>query len=286
MTIAERHAAIAFLVTTHSRNEKYIPLVRNLLDTFWSEHPTCFFLTDGALPLLEDIVSFPGLGWVELLCAGLSHIKRKRPWTKHVFHMLEDHCPLRRCDGKRLDRMFDIVLRHDLDAVAFPTYSWPWDETDATNFSDGLVRTWRRVETLQLEGEPLAVVPGDFFRYFQVQPTLWRLDYLEAACSYAMAQGISDAWSFEAMRWPQAGQHYVSRYDWPSVHHGFITQGKVNPTAIVYLDRKHAPRQHRALVREAVGIESPILFDSIQMLVRTKRFIRRSLGGVKNRIKV
>lgn len=281
---AERHGATALIVTGHSRTEKYMPLVRNLLDTFWDEHPPCFFLTDGASQLSEDVLSFPGLTWVELFVAGLARIRQQRPWTKHVFHMLEDHCPLRRCDGDRLDRIFSIAAQHDLDAVAFPTYSWPWSETDATDFPDGLVRTWRRVETLQLESELLAVVPPDFFRYFQVQPTLWRLDYLEEACSYAMAQGITDAWSFEAMRWPHARCHYVSRYDWPTVHHGFLVQGKLNPAAIAYLDRKRAECSHRALVREAIGIESPMLFDSIQMLIRTKRLIRCGLTGVKNRV--
>jgi hypothetical protein len=280
----EQDGTIAFIVTSHKGTEKYIPLVRNLLGTFWNEHPPCFFLTDGASQPSEDVLSFPGSTWIELFAAGLARIRQQRPSTKHVFHMLEDHCPLRRCDGGRLDRIFDIASRHDLDAVAFPTYSWPWNQTDTTNFPDGLVRTWRRVETLQVEGELLAAVPPDFFRYFQVQPTLWRLDYLEAACSYAMAQGIGDAWSFEAMRWPQAGRHYVSRYDWPTVHHGFLAQGKLNPAAIIYLDRKRAQRLHRVLVREAIGIESPILFDSIQMLIRTKQLIRRGLADVKNRV--
>jgi hypothetical protein len=281
---AARQDDIAYIVTCHSRTEKYIPLVRNLVDTFWPGHPPRFFLTDGVLQQSADVFSFPRLTWVELLLTGLARIKQQRPQTKRVFHMLEDHCPLRRCDGDRLDRIFSIATRHDLDAVAFPTYSWPWDETDLTEHPDGLVRTWRHRETFEFDGELLAVVPHDFFRYFQVQPTLWRVDYLQAACTYARMQGISDAWAFEAMRWPQAGRHYVSRYDWPTVHHGFLVQGKINPAAIAYLDRKGGQRSYRALVREAIGVESPLLFDSLQMLIRTKRLIRHGLAGVKKRV--
>lgn len=284
MTAVEGKDAIIFLVTSHSRTEKYIPLVRNLLDVFWRDHPPCCFLTDGTLQRSADVLSFPGLNWVELLSAGLARVRQERPQAKYIFHMLEDHCPLRHCDGDRLDRIIGIAARRHLDAVSFPTYSWPWNETNSTEHPDGLVRTWRRKETREFDGELLAAVPHDFFRFFQVQPTLWRFDYLQAACTYARTQGISDVWAFEAMRWPEAGRHYVSRYDWPTVHHGFLVQGRLNPAAIAYLDRKGAERSHRALVREAIGIESPLLFNSLQMLIRTKRRIRSSLAGVKKRV--
>jgi len=277
----ERDGTVALIVTTYSRTEKYIPLVRALLDTFWREHPFLTFLTDGDTQPAADVMSIPGLTWVELLSAGLARIKQERPRTTHVFHMLEDHCPLRCCDGERLDRIFAIARRHDFDSVTFPTYHWPWHETESTIYPDGLVRTWRRIETIRLEGEVLAAVPFDFFRYFQVQPTLWRLDYFEAACRHAKAQGIAGAWSFEAMRWPNAGRHYVSAYDWPSVHHGFLAQGKLNPAAIVYLDRKRASQVHRSFVREAIGVESPLLFDTIQMCRCAKDLIHDSLIDVK-----
>ena len=280
----ERCGSIALIVTAHKRTEKYIPLVRTLLDTFWPEHPSRSFLTDGVSQPANDVCSFPGLTWAELLSAGLARLKKEQPRIRYVFHMLEDHCPLRRCDGERLDHVFAIANRHELDAVAFPTYSWPWNQIESTKYPDGLVRTWRRKEILELDGETLAVVPRDFFRYFQVQPTLWRFDYLEAACAHASAHGIADAWTFEAMRWPQAGRHYVSSYNWPTVHHGFLAQGRLNPAAILYLDRERAAISHRVLVREAIGVESPILFDSIQMLLRTQRRIRRGLAVVKGRV--
>jgi hypothetical protein len=286
MNSSAPNGAIAFLVTCHSRTEKYIPLVRDLLATFWPEHPPCCFLTDGTTQAAGDAWSFPDAAWVALLQAGLARIGQEQPQTQYVLHMLEDHCPLRRCDAERLARIFAIAEREDFAAVSFPTYAWPWDETDMTEHPDGLVRTWRRKETRELDGELFAAVPRDFFRYFQVQPTLWRLDYLQAACAYAQAEGIGDVWAFEAMRWPKAEPHFVSGYDWPTVHHGFLAQGRLNPAAIAYLDRKQAAALHRALVGEAIGIESPLLFDSLQTLSRTKSLIRRGLAGMKRRVTV
>jgi hypothetical protein len=284
MNSAAPKDAVTFLVTSHSRTEKYIALVRDLLAAFWPEHPRCCFLTDGATLAGEDVWSFPGLAWAALLQAGLDRIKRELPGTRYVLHMLEDHCPLRLCDAERLARIFAIAARENFAAVSFPTYAWPWHETDATEHPDGLIRTWRRKETRELDGELFAVVPRDFFRYFQVQPTLWRLDYLQAVCAQAQAGHISDVWAFEAMRWPKAEPHYVSRYEWPTVHHGFLAQGRLNPAAIAYLDRKRAAGPHRMLVREAIGIESPLLFDSIQTLARTKGVISRGLAGMKRRV--
>lgn len=129
MTSLSQDGTIAFLVTSHSRTEEYIPLVGNLLDTFWSEHPPRYFLTDGVSQASGNVLSFPGLTWIALFSAGLGRIKRERPQTRYVFHMLEDHCPLRPCDGNRLDRIFEIAAGNDLDAVSFPTYPWPWNET-------------------------------------------------------------------------------------------------------------------------------------------------------------
>lgn len=279
MDVLRRSVFLA--VTAHSRTEKYIPLVRNLMDTFWSSHPHRYFLTDGISQSATDVISLSGLNWVELAFGGLARINQKYPHATHVFLMLEDHCPLRACDGARLERIFDIAIREKLPAVAFPTYSWPWYDTESRDYSDGLVRTWRRQEIIERGGEMFAVVPRDFFRYFQVQPTLWRLDYLQAVLDCALTQGLRDAWSFEAMRWPQALPHYVSQYNWPTVHHGFLEQGKLNRVAIDYLDRRRAMDVHRALVREAIGLGSPVLFGSLQFLAHAKLRIRRGLGRVK-----
>lgn len=268
-------------VTAHSRTEKYIPLVRNLIDTFWRSHPPRYFLTDGASQSENDVVSFPRLNWVELAAAGLAQLKHRHPQATHVFLMLEDHCPLRSCDERRLEEIFAIASREKMSAIAFPTYSWPWQETESRSFADGFVRTWRRKETIVRDGELFAVVPRDFFRYFQVQPTLWRFDYLQAACDYALTRGIADAWNFEAMRWTQAMPHYVSQYNWPTVHHGFLEQGKLNRAAIAYLDRCTAIGAHRMLIREAIGFESPLLFDSLQFLTRAKGHIRGGLSRMK-----
>ena len=126
-------------------------------------------------------------------------------------------------------------------------------------YPDGLVRTWRKIEIANFSGNTFAVVPRDFFRYFQLQPTLWRLEYLERVCVAAIAAKKRDPWRFETLRFQDAEQHYISTYDWPTVHHGFLVQGSVNPAAVHYADRAACLRLRRQLIEEVVGVNSEML---------------------------
>ena len=127
-------------------------------------------------------------------------------------------------------------------------------------YPDGLVRGWRKVNVCQIGGEQFAVVPRDFFRYFQVQPTIWNIDYLIRACTVAFDSGIRNVWEFEAMQWDGAAQHYVANYHWPTVHHGFLASGKVNPSAITYMDKVIGAELYIQLIRDLIGIGSPMLY--------------------------
>ena len=282
MSVEQRHD-VCFVVSCHAGTEKYIPMVRSLLAAFWPEHPASCFVTDGATQPAEDVWSFPAKAWVELLQAGLARIAQERPQTKYVLHMLEDHCPLRRCDARRLAHIFAIAAREDFAAASFPTYAWPWHETDPTEHPDGLIRTWRRKETREFDGELFAAVPRDFFRYFQVQPTLWRLDYLQAACANALAKRIGDAWASRRC----AGQGPSNTTSRATAGQPFITASSRKEKSM----RRLSPIGSQARPRIASHPcprhdwdRSPMLFDLIQMLISAKRVLPRTLARVKKRM--
>ena len=229
--------AAAVLISTHKVAARYVPLVRLALRAFWPEAPPIRFISDGGIEPADDVYIEPEPRFVPLMLCGLARLQVEFPNVRHVFHMLEDHCPLRRCDGERISALLSIVRDRDLAAVSFPTYSWPWNKTEYIDYPDGKVRTWRRIDTVEIDGEAFARVPRNFFRYFQVQPTIWRIPYLVNACDEARAAGVFDPWGFEAMQFPNSDQHYVSQYNWPTVHHGFLAKGVVNLKAIDFVDR-------------------------------------------------
>jgi hypothetical protein len=266
------------LVSTHSKAARYLPMVRSAIDRFWADRPPVRFLTDGGVEHAADVYIEPEADFVPLLIRGLSRIRGEFPNATHIVHMLEDHCPLRECDADRISAVVSIAIDQDLAAVCFPTYRWPWNDTATAEYPDGLVRTWRRVDTLDIAGEILGRVPRDFFRYFQIQPTVWRLKYLEDACAAAMAAGVLNPWEFEALQLPISEQHYVSEYNWPTVHHGFLVQGKINPASIDFVDSSaNATIRHR-LIKELVGTRSETVF-------KFQRVASRYIQGFRRRIR-
>jgi hypothetical protein len=251
--------AVAMLVSTHRRAAHYVPLIREAMAALCPVPWPVVFLTDSGLEPQSDTFVEGDAEFSRLLMQGLTRLRALYPAVTHVFYMLEDHCPLRHCDTNRLLRVCEVAAEHDLAAVSFPTYKWPWEEVESKAYPDGLVRTWHNIEIASFFGERFAVVPRDFFRYFQLQPTLWRLEYLERVCAAAIAAGKGDPWRFETLRFQDAEQHYISSYDWPTVHHGFLVQGSVNLAAVHYADRGARLRLRQQLIKEVVGVKSEML---------------------------
>ncbi len=251
---------VVMLVSTHRQAAHYVPLIREALAALCPVPWPVVFLTDGGLEPQSDTLVEGNAEFARLLMRGLRRLRAMYPAVSRVFYMIEDHCPLRHCETDRLLRVCEVAAEHDLAAVSFPTYKWPWGEVESQAYPDGFVRTWRKIEIANFSRERFAVVPRDFFRYFQLQPTLWRLEYLERVCAAAIAAGNVDPWRFEALRFQHAEQHYISSYDWPTVHHGFLVQGSVNRAAVQYADRRASLRLRRQLIKEVVGINSEVLW--------------------------
>lgn len=273
--------ATAVLVTSHRKAAHYLPLVREALDAFWPNRPPVRFISDGGVEPAADVFLEPEPRFVPLLANGLARLRAEFPDVTHIIHMLDDHCPLRPCDFDRISAVVSNAIEQDLAAVSFPTYSWPWDNTETTEYADGLVRTWRRIDTVKIAGETFARVPMDFFRYFQVQPTIWRVSYLDNACAVACAAGVFDPWGFEALRLPSSEQHYISRYSWPTVHHGFLAKGAINPAAIDYVDKSAGHSIRHRFIRDAVGIDSEAIYHLHQLRRLASRYVSRVMEMLK-----
>jgi len=262
------------LVSTFSRMKKYAPAIEAAMDCCWPHHPSIYFIGDCKIVEVKNQLCFFNACWTEILLRGLLALTKKHAGITHVFHMLDDHCPLRPCNTEAISAYLEIARSRDLAVVSFPTYEWPWTQTEQTDYPDGLIRMWRKVEVDIVDGRRLAIVPRDFFRYFQVQPAWWNINYLVEACRTALDKGIRDPWAFEAMRWTEASPHYLAEYNWPSVHHGFMAAGKVNHSAISYISGTAAAKLKAQLIRDTIGI-------NIMAVYRTQRWFIKKSNGVR-----
>jgi hypothetical protein len=271
------------LVSTFGRMKKYAAPIEDAIHCCWPQHPSICFIGDCELLGVNKQFCFFDACWTEILLWSLLRMRKERSGIKYVFHMLDDHCPLRPCDTEAISAYLEIANGHDLPVISFPTYEWPWDQTEHTAYPDHLVRTWRKVEVDIMDGRRLAIVPRDFFRYFQVQPAWWNSEYLVEACEIALDKGIRDPWAFEAMRWERASQHYVAGYNWPNVHHGFMAAGKINHAAISYMSRSAAAKLHTQLIQDAVGINSLALYRMQRWANTTGDYARRIGNAIRHR---
>lgn len=238
------------LVSTHKGAAHFVPAIRATLAQSWPNHPHLRFVTDGGATG-DDVLRANTSAYVPLMLEALSAVRLQFPDATHIFHMLEDHCPLRACDHVHILQTLRLCVRNQLASVCFVTYEWPWSasKVDLVDYAERLGLP--HVDTVEMDGIRLGVVPKTFFRYFQVQPAIWRIDYLEKTLRSAVAANVIDPWAFEAFRWDGAEQHYVSQYPWPTVHHGFLVKGNVNLTAIDFADRHLAKDLRRVLRLDA-----------------------------------
>lgn len=268
-----------FVVVTPTYNAvaKYFSRVFSLFDLFWPNHPEVLILWEDEKLDTKDAAFQKADPWLVSLHRGLLSLKSSKPHVTHVFMLLDDHYPLRACDERRLAAEFRLIATNQLACVSFVTYTWPWNSTEHVEYSDGMIRTWRQIDIVRFDDCELARVPLNFFRYFQLQPSLWEIDYLIDVCREALEKKCLDPWSFESFVYSSPRQHYVSRYPWPSVHHGFLEKGKINLDAISFIQMPQGRKFRSFLLKEALGFDSILRFRINRFLSWGKATLARRL---------
>jgi hypothetical protein len=262
------NSSYIIVTPTYHRVAKYCNLILHLLDAFWPNHPSVIFLSDHDGLSVDNIFVKPTSNWLDIFYNGLVAIKSSNPEITHVFLLLDDHYPLRHCDEDLISAIYAATVNNELACVSYVTYAWPWSITEKIDYPDGMIRTWRKIDIAGFDNCEMARVPAKFFRYFQLQPSFWQLDYLIDICREAYEKQCFDPWRFESFAYSKPRQHYISRYKWPSVHHGFLSQGKINPEAIDFIQMPEGRGVRRLLLKEAIGLDSIVAFRLLRYLQR------------------
>lgn len=247
------------VTTTFSKREKYCDKLSPVLNAFWPGHPEVHFLTDRGKINHDNVIVLDSESWTRILLEGLKKLRLNYPSVRIIFLMIEDHYPLRSCDVRQLQKVFEAVLNHHLKCVVFPTYPWPWSRTSDIVLPGNKVMCWPKIDTVRFDDCLMARIPPNFFRYNQIQPAFWDIDYLIYLCDDALSRHVHDAWSFEALDVPKKEQHYVSAYQWPSVPNGFLQKGRVRKEAIEYIQVPLA-NEFRSFLRKEYFFQQIFLF--------------------------
>jgi hypothetical protein len=166
------------------------------------------------------------VAWSSVLHEGLVQL-RKRLGCSHVFVLLEDHVPLRPCDGALITELCDVARDADLRCLYFCMHDWPWQSTACSIDADGRIRGWQTIDVVSIRGHRMARMARNDLFFNRCQPALWSIDdYIELTAA-AVRAGIDDPWRFETFLPPGQPDHFVSEYRWPSRKSGYRRNGKV-----------------------------------------------------------
>jgi hypothetical protein len=204
------------------------------MDYMWPGHPEIWFLTDGDTIAHQTTIQFPGANWIEILHGGLTKLRSRYPEMEYVYLILEDLYPVWECQAETLSMIHRAALDGSFDVVLL--FAHRCRPPVGPAISAGGVTFYE-------------LSPG-YQYYNSLQPALWKLDYLLAACEHALHKGIETAWEFE---WLNLGRtHYVAEYHWPCIFNGLFTQGRVNLGAVRRLKAKPFAKFRRQLVTEYI----------------------------------
>ena len=134
---------------TYSGVAKYFARVFSLFDLFWPNHPQVVILCEDENLGTKNATIGKENTWLDNLFRGLLSIKSSNPKVTHVFMLLDDHYPLRACDEALIATEFRTIVKNLLACVSFVTYEWPWTTTEHVEYSDGMIRTWRRIDIVR-----------------------------------------------------------------------------------------------------------------------------------------
>ena len=221
---------IPIVTPTYWRYEKYCDVALALMDSMWPGHPRVWFIADGQGIKYDKKICIDSTSWTVRLKKGLERLKELYPEIEYLYLIIEDLYPLWPCSVKQILEIQKLVLNNKMNYVSFPTYDWGGKETVEI---DGIT-----LYKMILKSHPY---------YSQLQPAIWKFSHLMETCDYALKNDIQDCWSFEFIA--ISDDHYVARYQWPSIISGFLICDGVNWRAIGKIKSKEGARLRQMLIR-------------------------------------
>jgi hypothetical protein len=277
---------VILLSTVIPGRERYCPILAKHLDAMWPGHPDLYFaLPKGKDSSYDKIIRTSAETWLETLQEGLEHLKKTH---SHVFILLEDHFPLKSCDGGLIEKVLLVMQEENFKCVFFVKYEWPWHKADFHKDSDGRMIGWDKIDTVTFKGLRFAKMPVNFFKYNQCQPAIWEIDYYLQVIHQAAKAGAFNPWQFESYTAPNQSPHFVCDYRWPSITNGYLSKGIIDWGAIREIEMPKGKVLRQALLKEFFKhspFPAPILFLIGEMYFRLPAQIKYILRPLARRLK-
>jgi hypothetical protein len=205
------------VVCTSQKYERYLDLCIAVLEEKWKKHPEIIvFSNRGGFDYKNRIIHATG-GWVPMMKGCLEQLfsSGRVAADEPIILILEDHVPFARIDGALMFRLAEFLK-----------------DVSGCYLNLGAYGRGPKLADLQC----CSIHLMELHAYSSLHPAIWTASHLLRSLIYASEHGIDDPWRFEKGRFPDA-KHFTSGVmTWPSVHGGFLWQGKVNVPALAHMN--------------------------------------------------
>lgn len=225
---------LRIIVSTYSKNERYLDLCIEILRQNWQQHPDVVVFSDeGAFTYQRRVLS-GDVTWVGMMSECLRKSIREGLIGEddQVILLLEDHVPHGAVDGKLIDALGKYLRRLGntyLNLCAHGVADQCGSEVGCS------------VHAMHLH------------TYSSLHPAIWSVGHLQRSFRAARETGAESPWQFERLRLPSSLHYTTGISVWPSPHGGFLWRGVVNRPALSTMKAGALKALRRRLLVRLVG---------------------------------
>lgn len=216
----------AIIITTYSKNEKYIDHCIKILNTLWPNHPKIYVLTDKGNFKYNKKVVIKDSSWIKVVAEGMKVLVENKKINNddYIFLLLEDHIPLEMVPDDLINRFVEYIKEKKISFLSLTGHGGAKKITE-------------------IAGQEIFEIHEKFQFYSELHPAIWKVSHLINITKKALKVNRRTIWDLEHVRDSQV-KHYTSgrykkgKFIWPSFFGGFLFKGRLNIKA---LKKMHHP---------------------------------------------
>lgn len=205
----------AILLSTYSKNEKYIDPCISAIDILWPSHPKIWVISDRGNFKYKERVIVKSRNWANVMIGGIDSLLSTHMLEidDHVIMLLEDHTPIETINEKWINSIMIYIGMKGLKYVNLSHHG----QGDKAGEIDGIY---------------IYKIKDDFIYYSSFHPAIWNVGHLRNIMNQAILLNKPDPWHAEEVKIHNVIHHtaIIQNCDciWPSSFSGFLKSRRAN----------------------------------------------------------
>lgn len=229
----------AILLSTYSRNEKYIDPCVSAIDLLWPSHPKIWVISDRGKFKYKERVIVKNCNWAGVMINSIDSLIDTHALgaDDYVVMLLEDHTPIETINEKWIN---SVIIYMGMKGLKYVNLCHHGEGDEAGEI--GGVRIYK--------------IKDDFLYYSSFHPAIWNVGHLRNIINRAILSNKPDPWHAEEVRIDNV-IHYTAigqnrNYIWPSSFSGFLKNRTANLEALKNMKNPALRDLKKVLTRDRI----------------------------------